>query len=223
MTLSLAGRCAETGMVGAVITTSSPCVGARCLWVRSQSGVVLTQNVTNPALGPAGLDKMAEGLTAGDTLAHLLEIEPHPAYRQLAVLDREGNSAQFSGEQALGVYATASGSNCVSAGNLLDNPNVPAAMIEGFVNSSGHLADRLLDALDAGLAAGGEAGPVHSAALVVCDTQQWPIADLRVDWHDDPVQQLRIVWGVYQPQMADYILRADNPVAAPSYGVPGDE
>lgn len=223
MTLSLAGRCAETGMVGAVITTSSPCVGARCLWVRSQSGVVLTQNVTNPALGPAGLDKMAEGLNAGETLAHLLEIEPYPAYRQLALLDREGNSAQFSGQQALGVYATAFGSNCVAAGNLLDNPNVPAAMIEGFVNSSGHLADRLLDALDAGLAAGGEAGPVRSAALVVCHTQPWPIADLRVDWHDDPVRQLRVVWGVYQPQMADYILRADNPVAAPSYGVPGDE
>ena len=98
MTLSLAGRCVETGMVGAVITTSSPCVGARCLWVRSQSGVVLTQNVTNPALGPAGLDKMEQGLSANDALAHLLDIEPYPAYRQLALLDREGNSAQFSGK-----------------------------------------------------------------------------------------------------------------------------
>ncbi|MCA9989302.1 MAG: DUF1028 domain-containing protein, partial [Anaerolineales bacterium] len=73
------------------------------------------------------------------------------------------------------------------------------------------------------LAAGGEAGPVHSAALVVCHTQPWPIVDLRVDWHEAPVAELARVWAVYQPQMADYILRADNPTAAPSYGVPGDE
>lgn len=223
MTLSLAGRCAETGMVGAVITTSSPCVGARCLWARSGSGVVLTQNVTNPALGPAGLDKMAAGMNAANTLTHLLKIEPHPAHRQLALLDRDGTVATFSGEQALGVYATAEGTNCVAAGNLLDNTGVPAAMVYAFESSSGHLADRLLSVLGAGLAAGGEAGPVHSGGLMVCHTQPWPIADLRVDWHDDPVAQLKTVWSVYQPQMADYILRADNPEAAPSYGVPGDE
>jgi len=211
MTLSLAGRCAKTGMVGAVITTSSPCVGARCLWVRSGSGVVLTQNVTNPALGPLGLDKMAEGSSAADALTHLLEIEPHPAHRQLALLDNQGQSA------------TAAGKNCVAAGNLLDNPDVPEAMVQAFENSEGYLADRLLSALEVGLAAGGEAGPVHSAALTLCHTQSWPIADLRVDWHEAPVDQLQTIWEVYQPQMADYILRADNPDAAPSYGVPGDE
>ena len=223
MTLSLAGRCAETGMVGAVITTSSPCVGARCLWVRSGSGVVLTQNVTNPALGPAGLEKMAAGVGAADTLTHLLEFEPHPAHRQLALLDRDGTAATYSGEKALGIYATAKGSGCVAAGNLLDNSGVPAAMVRAFEAGSGHLADRLLGVLDAGLAAGGEAGPVHSAALMICHTQPWPIADLRVDWHDDPVKQLHGVWAVYQPQMADYIIRAEHPDAAPSYGVPGDE
>jgi len=223
MTLSLAGRCAETGMVGGVITTSSPCVGARCLWVRAQSGVVLTQNVTNPALGPAGLAEMAAGVNATDTLAHLLEMELHPDYRQLAVLSFAGQSATFSGKNALGIYATATGHDCVAAGNLLDNSGVPQAMVAAFETSSGHLADRLLSAIDGGLAAGGEAGPVHSAALVVCHTQPWPIADLRVDWHDNPVAQLRAVWQVYQPQMADYILRADNPGAAPTYGVPGDE
>ena len=223
MTLSLAGRCAETGMVGAVITTSSPCVGARCLWVRSNSGVVLTQNVTNPALGPAGLDKMVQGINASDALAYLVDIEAHPAHRQLALLDIDGNSASFSGAQALGLYATADGQDCIAAGNLLDNTGVPAAMVKAFENSAGHLADRLLNVLDAALLAGGEAGPVHSAALMICHTQPWPIADLRVDWHDKPVKQLRVVWDVYQPQMADYILRAEHPDAAPSYGVPGDE
>ncbi|MEM7535709.1 MAG: DUF1028 domain-containing protein [Chloroflexota bacterium] len=223
MTLSLGGLCVETGMVGAVITTSSPCVGARCLWVGSNQGVVLTQNVTNPALGPAGLAKMGDGVDAEATLAHLLAIEPHPSYRQLALVDREGGTASFSGENALGVYTTAAGKNCVAAGNLLDNTDVPSAMVAAFESSAGHLANRLLDALKAGIAAGGEAGPVHSAALTVCHTQPWPIADLRVDWHDDPVSQLQVVWDVYQPQMADYILRAHTPSDAPSYGVPGDE
>ena len=223
MTFSLAGRCADTGMLGGVITTSSPCVGARCLWVRAGSGVVLTQNVTNPGLGPAGLDKMAAGQTASAALTHLLQIEPHPAYRQLALLDSLGSAADFSGEHALGVHNTAAGENCVAAGNLLANPSVPEAMVAAFASQSGHLAERLLFALQAGLSAGGEAGPVKSAALVVCDTQPWPIADLRVDWHDTPIAQLQTVWSVYRPQMADYILRAGNPGAAPSYGVPGDE
>ena len=223
MTFSLAGRCAETGMVGGVITTSSPAVGARCLWVRAGSGVVLTQNVTNPALGPLGLEEMGRGASAADGLAHLLTIEPYPAYRQLALLDRAGNSAHYSGAKALGVHATAAGVDCVAAGNLLAHEEVPAAMTTAFAASSGQLAERLLAALAAGLAAGGEAGPVHSAALVVCHTQPWPIVDLRVDWHEAPVAELARVWAVYQPQMADYILRADNPTAAPSYGVPGDE
>ena len=223
MTFSLAGRCAETGMVGGVITTSSPAVGARCLWVRAGSGVVLTQNVTNPALGPLGLDQMGHGASAAHSLAHLLAIEPHAEYRQLALLDRAGSSAHYSGANALGIHATAAGVDCVAAGNLLANDGVPAAMSAAFAASSGHLASRLLAALAAGLTAGGEAGPVHSAALVVCHTQPWPIVDLRVDWHEEPVAELGRVWAVYQPQMADYILRADNPFAAPSYGVPGDE
>ena len=223
MTLSLAGRCAETGMLGAVITTSSPCVGARCLWVRARSGVVLTQNVTNPALGPAALEKMAQGLSATDTLAYLLEIEPYPEYRQLALLDNVGNAAYFSGKLALGIHATDANSECVAAGNLLADAGIPTAMTDAFTHRTGHLVDRLLGALDAGLAAGGEAGSVHSAALMVCHTQPWPIVDLRVDWHDDPAHQLRAIWNVYQPQMADYIARAINPQAAPSYGVPGDE
>lgn len=224
MTFSLAGRCGRTGMVGAVISTSSPCVGARCLWVQAGAGVVLTQNVTNPALGPAGLAQMAAGATAVSTLAHMLTLEPYPDYRQVAVLDGGGETAVYSGSQTLGIYATASGENCIAAGNLLANTHIPQAMVDQFSRQLDlHLADRLLAALEAGLAAGGEMGPVRSAALTVCDQDSWPIADLRVDWHDAPIAQLRAIWQVYQPQMAAYILRAKDPRQAPSYGVPGDE
>ncbi|MEM7113507.1 MAG: DUF1028 domain-containing protein [Chloroflexota bacterium] len=223
MTFSLAGRCAETGMLGAVISTSSPAVGARCVWARADAGVVLTQNVTNPALGPLGCAMMADGADADTALQRLLDFEAHPAYRQLALLDGAGKTAVFSGSNTLGIHATAAGDNCVAAGNLLANTAVPQAMINSFETTTGHLAERLLAAIEAGKAAGGEMGSVHSAALLVYDTQTWPIVSLRVDWDGAPIAKLREAWGVYQPQMADYILRAVEPAGAPSYGVPGDE
>ena len=74
-----------------------------------------------------------------------------------------------------------------------------------------HLADRLLDALRAGAAAGGEEGPVRSCGLLVVDRVTWPVTDLRVDWHDDPVTELARLWAVWRPQEADYVQRALDP------------
>jgi uncharacterized Ntn-hydrolase superfamily protein len=85
-----------------------------------------------------------------------------------------------------------------------------------------HLGDRLIAALVAGLEAGGEGGPVRSAGLLLADRAEWPVADLRVDWDDDPIGRLADLWRLWQPQMDDYVTRALNPDAAPSYGVPGD-
>ena len=96
-------------------------------------------------------------------------------------------------------------------------------MIDSFENSSGHLAERLLKALEAGLAAGGELGPVQSAGLLVAAKPDWPVVDLRVDWHIEPISELRMVWRNYLPQMDAYITRAKDPANAESYGVPGDE
>ncbi|TNF58782.1 MAG: DUF1028 domain-containing protein, partial [Rhodobacteraceae bacterium] len=88
----------------------------------------------------------------------------------------------------------------------------------------GHLGDRLVAALRAGLAAGGEAGPVRSAGLLIVREVAWPVADLRVDWTEgDPIGELAALWALWKPQMRDYVTRALDPTAAPSYGVPGDE
>jgi uncharacterized Ntn-hydrolase superfamily protein len=77
--------------------------------------------------------------------------------------------------------------------------------------------------MTAGIVAGGEEGPVHSAGMLVVDRTPWPLADLRVDWHDsDPIAELRRLWDLWRPQMDGYITRALNPTAAPSFGVPGD-
>src|SRR6202044_1638801 len=99
--------------------------------------------------------------------------------------------------------------DCAAAGNLLANPSVPAAMTQAFDGSAldikpGHLALRLLEALHAGLKAGGEAGPLHAAGVQVADKLSWPIVDLRVDWSDHPIEQLRDLWELYQPQLDAY-------------------
>jgi uncharacterized Ntn-hydrolase superfamily protein len=97
-------------------------------------------------------------------------------------------------------------------------------MVRTFAGLSGtDLAGRLIAALTAGLHAGGEAGPVHSAGLIVVSDVPWPVTDLRVDWSVDPVAELSALWRLWRPQANAYRLRALDPAAAPSYGVPGDD
>jgi uncharacterized Ntn-hydrolase superfamily protein len=223
MTFSIVARCARTGQFGMAISSSSPAVAARCAHVRAGVGAVASQNITDPALGPLVLDRLAEGLTAEDALAQVATGRPFIDYRQLLVVDRTGASAIHSGRQVLGIWGEARAADCAAGGNLLAEELVPMAMVEAFTGARGHLGERLMVALEAGLAAGGEAGPVHSAGLKVADRLDWPLIDLRIDWADDPIGMLRQAWDVYAPQMAAYVQRAEDPTQAPSYGVPGDE
>lgn len=225
MTFSVTGRCARTGMLGVAITTSSIAVGARCPHVRAGVGAVATQNVTNPVLGPGVLARIAQGASAAGALDAAIGGDVAPDYRQVAVVSHDGSVAIHSGGQTLGRHAEAIGDGVVAAGNLLATETLPQAMVDSFgSNADLHLADRLLTALEAGIAAGGEEGPVHSAALLVADANPFPLVDLRVDWDDgDPIARLRALWTAYAPQMDDYVARAVAPHIAPSYGVPGDE
>jgi len=225
MTFSIVGRCAETGQLGIAISSSSIAVGARCPWVRAGAGAVATQNITLPALGPDILDLLDAGLAPLAAMDRALASNGFSQYRQLAVIDQHGATALFTGSEALGVNNAMAGEQCVAAGNLLANQAVIEAMVAAFEGSAGEtLADRLLSAMQAAMAAGGEAGPVHSAALSVVSDLLWPIVDLRVDWaEEDPIGQLEQLWQAYRPQMQDYVIRALDPTKAPSYGVPGDE
>ena len=145
-------------------------------------------------------------------------------YRQVLAVDRNGRTAIHSGPNALGIWAEARAENVAAGGNLLADRGVPQAIVEGFLASGGHLGDRLIAAMRAGLAAGGEAGPVHSAGLKIVDKVSWPVADLRCDWTDAcPVEAVAAAWEIYKPQLDAYVQRALDPRAAPSYGVPGDE
>jgi uncharacterized Ntn-hydrolase superfamily protein len=223
MTFSIVARCAATGQFGMAISSSSPAVAARCSHVRAGVGAVASQNITDPGLGPLILDRLEAGLSAADALAAVCAGRAHVDYRQLLVVDRAGRTAIRSGRQVLGVWGATEGRDCAAAGNLLADERVPQAMVTAFATSQGQLAERLMLALEAGLQAGGEAGPVQSAGLKVADRLSWPLVDLRIDWADHPIAMLRTAWTVYAPQMAAYVQRAEDPSQAPSYGVPGDE
>jgi uncharacterized Ntn-hydrolase superfamily protein len=222
MTFSIVARCAKSGQFGIVISSSSPAVAARCAHVRAGVGAVASQNVTDPALGPLLLDALVEK-DAISALSETVVGRAHIDYRQLLVVDAMGQTAIHSGAQVLGVWGQAQGLDCAAGGNLLENAQIPKVMVAAFEGANGHLGDRLMAALEAGLAAGGEAGPVRSAGLKLADRLTWPLVDLRIDWADDPIGMLRTAWDVYRPQMAAYVQRAEDPTQAPRYGVPGDE
>lgn len=224
MTFSISARCAKTGMFGIAVSSSSPCVAARCAHARAGVGVVATQNITDPTLGPRGLDLMASGLSAEDALERIKSEAKHIEYRQLALVDKNGNGAAFSGAKTLGTHRTVIQPNVVAAGNLLSGPIVPEKMVEAFLKAeNASLGASLIGAMQAAVAAGGEEGPVHSIGMLLVREVAWPVADLRVDWHDtDPIGELARLWELWEPQMDAYVSRGINPSVAPSYGVPGD-
>ena len=225
MTFSLVARCSETGMFGVAISSSSPAVAARCAHARAGVGAVASQNVTDPALGPLALDLMAGGMGAAGAVAEVKRRGAFIEYRQVLAVDAAGATAIHSGTEVLGLWGEAQGRDVAAGGNLLANEGVPQAIVDAFGGATGHLGDRLIAALQAGLSAGGEAGPVHSAGMMLVDRVSWPVADLRCDWveNDCPIAALAAIWQVYRPQLGDYVKRALDPSAAPSYGVAGDE
>ncbi len=212
-------------MLGAVIASSSPAVAARCPWARARVGAACTQNITDPSLGPALLDRLAAGRSAADALTEVVETTRDIEYRQLTVVDARGRAATFSGERALGRHGAFSGAACAAAGNLLGSDDVPHAMVETFLaQPSAHFGERLLASLRAGRDAGGEEGPVRSSGIVIVDRVPWYVVDLRVDWSEaDPIEELGRLWTLWKPQIDDYVTRALDPASAPSFGVPGDK
>jgi uncharacterized Ntn-hydrolase superfamily protein len=211
-------------MFAIAVSSSSPAVAARCAHARAKVGVVAVQNITNPELGPRGLDLLAEGLSASDVLARFRLEEPFIEFRQIGIVDREGRTATHSGAHTLGTHNALAAENVVCAGNLLTSHDVIVAMLESWLRmDDAHIGDRVLAAMMAGVTAGGEEGPVHSAGMLVVDRTSWPLADLRVDWHEtDPIGELDRLWRLWNPQMDAYITRALDPTAAPTFGVPGD-
>lgn len=216
MTFSLIARCPWTGQVGAAVTTSSIAVGSRCAFAAPGIGAVLTQHRTDPRLGPRGLDLLRSGCTAAETLAALVASTPEERWRQVAVLDAAGRTAHHHGARVKPERGAAHGPGVVAVGNILSSAQVPGAMVAGFLAAeAAPLAERLLRALEAGEAAGGEHGDVTSASLLVMWREAFPYVDLRVDKSAAPLPALRALWEEYAPLADAFVQRALAPDDAP--------
>jgi uncharacterized Ntn-hydrolase superfamily protein len=222
VTFSLVARTPDAQFFGLAIASSSPAVAARCAHARAGAGAVASQNITDPALGPAVLERLAQGVGTAAALDAVLGATPFAAYRQVLAIGAQGPPVIHSGAQALGTVGQITGTDAAAAGNLLAHADVPNAMLAAFEAATGHLGSRLLEALRAAVAHGGEAGPIHTAGLLIVRDVSWPIVDLRVDWSGDPVADLMRIWDIYAPQIDDYVQRALDPGLAPGFGVPGD-
>jgi uncharacterized Ntn-hydrolase superfamily protein len=217
MTFSIVARCPSTGMFGMAVSSSSPSVAARCAHVRSGVGAFATQNFTDPTLGKRGLDLMELGSNAPQTIDIISGTAKDREYRQLAAIGTRGPPAVYTGPCCMETTSEAIVADAAAVGNLLASSSVPAAMVRAFRATSGHLAFRLLRAMRAGLDAGGETEAVRSAGLVVVHQLPWPIVDLRVDWTTNcPITDLETLWGVWEPRMAIYLVRALQPADAPT-------
>ena len=217
MTFSLVGRCARTGQLGAVVTTSAIGVGARCQFARAGVGAVLTQHRTDPRLGPMMLELMAHGLSAPDAVRAAAAGTPHRDWRQLAAIDANGRT----GAKVRPAHGEAEGRDCVAIGNIIRDGAMPRAMAAAVeADPAAPLAARLIAAILAGEAAGGEIAAVASAALLVVDRETFPFVDLRVDAHDTPLLELARLWSLYEPTAEDYVVRAVDPDRAGLYVAP---
>ena len=150
-------------------------------------------------------------------LQAVLAVAPHPDWRQLAVIDASGRTAAFTGSHVAREKAgEAHGKDCVAIANIVRSPEIPAAMVRVFeTNADLPLARRLIEALAAGEAAGGEFVPVISAALLIVRQESFPYVDLRVDSHPSPITELDRLWREYEPEAPLYVTRANDPGAAP--------
>lgn len=205
-TFSITARCERTGQFGVAVSTKVPAVGALCPYVKADVGAVSSQSFVNPYIGINGLKYLEEGLTAKAVKERILAEDPQPEIRQFAIVDKEGQSAAYTGEKCVDWHGHIEGKNFVAAGNMLVGEETVKEMARVFeATSELKLSERLLQALEAGQAAGGDKRGKQSAALKVVSTESYPLVDLRVDEHKNPVPELRRVYEVAKYELFPFI------------------
>ena len=206
MTWSILAR-DEQGQFGVAIASRFFAVGALCIHTRRGVGALSTQALMNPLYGPAGMEQLAAGLPAQEVVNHLTNADQGRAQRQLHVLPAVGAPAAHTGSACVDWCGHLLFDDFSVAGNMLAGAAVLEATAQAFRDSAGApLAERLLFALAAGEAAGGDKRGKQAAALRIQGDEDYPQLDLRVDDHEEPVAELRRLYGKslerYQPFMA---------------------
>lgn len=194
MTFSMVARCPRTLALGVCVATASLAVGNRVPHVRANVGAIATQAKTSILHGIMGLKLLGRGFHPKAALETLLSEDLEREARQVVVIDVHGRVAAFTGEYAADWKGHFIGEDCVAAGNRLVGGWVLEAMVRAFEGSEGNLAERLMRALEAGQAAGGDRLWAASAALLVAEKESPPdrlTLDLRVDESPDPIGDLR--------------------------------
>lgn len=203
-TFSIVGRDPTTGEMGIAVQSKFLSVGSVVPWALAAGGAIATQSYANTAFGPAGLELLSQGLPAQEALDRLLADDPNREQRQVGIVDREGRAATFTGKDCLPWAGGVTGPNFAAQGNILVSTETVEAMARTFQEMPGDLAQRLVEALAAGQAAGGDSRGRQSAALYIVREaggyggMNDRYIDLRVDDHMEPVLELRRLLGLWR-------------------------
>jgi uncharacterized Ntn-hydrolase superfamily protein len=214
MTFSIIARCNRTGMFGIGIATRPMAIGAKCPFLRASVGGLVVQANGDPRLGPLGLRLLEMGYSAEKVLAEIASSDgaQNMTWRQMAVVDKDARTAVHTGSNNEPWAGHVLGKGFVALGNRLTSERTASAMGQAYEKSEGEeLAERLVLALEAGRDAGGQVAGQHSAALLVVNKKSYAWVDLRADEHDEPIGELRRLYGLYIPLIPYYDNRPSNP------------
>jgi uncharacterized Ntn-hydrolase superfamily protein len=214
MTWSILARDPATGALGAAVATRFFAVGALAIHVEGGVAALATQALINPMYAVHGMPLLRAGEVPDSVVEALLAADAGRAHRQIHVLDAHGRIAAHTGADCVGWCGSVRGIDISVAGNMLAGPNVVSHTLAAFEASAGALPERLLTALEAGEAAGGDKRGRQSAALKVCTRDPYPDLDIRTDDHPDPLAELRRLLAVSQQHFATFrrfLPGADSP------------
>ena len=203
-TYSIAACDLEAGQWGVATQSKFLAVGSVVPWAEPKVGAIATQAYANPRYGSDGLKLLQDGLSAEEVVERLTSADEGRDQRQLGVVDREGRSASFTGAECLEWAGGRTGPCYAAQGNILVSAETVDAIAETFESSTGTLAERLLDCLDAAQAAGGDRRGQQSAALLVVEEDGGyaqlsdTVVELRVEDHERPLEELRRIYRLHE-------------------------
>ncbi len=204
MTFSIAGFDPETKELGIAIQSKFLAVGAVVPWAKAGIGAIATQSYANVSYGPEGLKLLSSGKSARETLDILVREDPQRHLRQAGIVDAYGNAATYTGEKCIHWAGGVTGKHFAAQGNILVGEETVLAMARTFERAKGSLAERLLQALDAGQEAGGDSRGMQSASLLVVKENGGyggfndRFIDLRVDDHPHPIKELMRIYRLHR-------------------------
>ena len=224
-TFSIVAFDPKNGDLGVAVQSKFPAVGALVPWAKANVGAIATQAWVNVTYGPNGIGLLEEGLSANEALRKLLAADPRPEVRQAAIVDSRGQVAAHTGKECLEWAGHVTGKGYSCQGNILASSTVVDSMARAYEETPGDLIEKLMAALSAGQATGGDRRGQQSAAILVVREKGGyegltdKYVDLRVDDHQAPIEELKRVFKVYDMTMLSredpkHLLAIDHDIAA---------